>query len=192
MSAIIFSTAIGPVPIDVIVKEKHRTELGITQTPIETGAEITDHAYVKPKRLTLEIGDNAGAETFNALVRFQESRVPFTVVSGLFVYSNMLISSTDFTRDAAFSKTLNGQVELQEIIIVGTAYAVGPEGEANSPASQSKGTSKRPTRETAKDSVTKDRAAGTIHRGDAPVSTTPTTGNSPEAIANRSMLSRVF
>lgn len=193
MTAIIYSKFIGPIPIDVIVKEQHETELGITQNPIETGAEITDHAYRKPKRLTLDIADGAAAETFNALVRFQESRIPFTIVSGLFAYPNMLIASNKFTRDATFSNVLNGTVELQEIIIVNTAYAVAEDGDQGSSAkNRSVGRAARPTREAAGDAVTADRASGPVQRGDAPVMPAPTIGNSPEAVQNRSILSRVF
>lgn len=196
MTAILYSSVIGPVPVDVIVREQHKIELGITAIPIETGAEVNDHAYVKQKRLTLDIADGAAAETFNALVAFQESRVPFTVVSGLFVYSNMLIASGSFTRDKDFSSVLNGQVELQEIIIVDTAYATGETGDegeaANTTKGDNKGRAKRPTSSAAGDAATADRTAGTVQRGDSPVSTAPTTGASPEAVQNRSILKAVF
>src|SRR5690606_6989980 len=82
---ILFSGAIGPVPVSVILKEDHKSSLGITENPIETGAKVTDHSYVEPKRLSLDFADENAAATYNALVRFQESRVPFVAVSGLYV-----------------------------------------------------------------------------------------------------------
>lgn len=193
MNAIMFSGLIGPIPISVIMRERHESALGITEEPIETGAKVTDHSYVEPKRLTLEFADAGAAATYNALVRFQESRTPFTVVSGLFVYPNMLIKNLSATRDATTSRILDGKADLQEIIIVSTAYTM-TEAEENSP--QSKGLpggkkstqSARPTSERAPaaavDSVTSDRTSGTVMRGDVPARTVP-------ANENRSLLSRI-
>src|SRR5690606_36155713 len=161
MSAIFFSRLIGPVPVDVIVREVHRTTLGITENPIETGAKVTDHAYVEPKKLTLEFASGNAVATYNALVRFQESRVPFTIVSGLAVYNNMLIKELRVTRDATFSRVLDGLCELQEAIIVSTSYtaAQGDSGaeKSDAPAGGKKTTrAASPTPERAGDAVTAD------------------------------------
>lgn len=189
MSAILFSNLIGPIPVSVVVRERHASSIGITENPIETGASVTDHAYVEPKKLSLEFMDENAAATFNALVRFQESRRPFTVVSGLFVYTNMLIKDLTANRDSRTSKILDGKADLQEIIIVSTAYTAA---ETDNNAPQSKGTpggtkstqAARTTPERAGDGVTADRAAGTVMRGDAPVQTVP-------PAQNRSILARL-
>lgn len=196
MAAILFSGLIGPVPVSVIVRESHQSNLGITELPIETGAKVTDHAYVEPKRISLEFADASAAATFNALVRFQESRVPFTFVSGLFVYNSMLIKSLSADRDATFSTVLAGKAELQEVIIVSTAYT-SSEGDVDSAGSNkaTEGKSKpggekstraaRPSTERAGDAVTGDRAAATSMRGDAATRSVPTNENA-------SILSRMF
>lgn len=193
--AILFSGAIGPIPVSVIMRERHNSELGITEEPIETGAKVTDHAYVEPKKLTLEFGDANAVATFNALQRFQESRQPFSVVTGLTVYRNMLIKALMVERDATYSRVLNGRAELQEIIIVSTAYTT-TEGEGSSGRRQTGGQNKaqpggknstrsaRPTPERASDAVTKDRTSGTVMRGDAQERVVP-------ANENRSLLSRI-
>lgn len=176
MSAIIFSRNIGPVPIACVVRESPRHGLGISDIPIESGASITDHAYIEPKRIRLEIADGAAAETFNALVAFQESRVPFTVVSGLFVYDNMLIRRIEADRDAEWSTALRGFVELQEAIIVETAYAAAESGDATSDGQTGGKDSTRsasPSKGRAGDAATADRASGTVMRGDAPASSVP-------------------
>lgn len=190
MSAILFSGLIGPIPVAVVIRETHRSSLGITENPIESGASVTDHAYVNPKSITLEFADGNAAATYNALVRFQESRVPFVLVSGLFIYTNMLIKDLSATRDAATSRILDGRAELQEIIIVSTAYT-STEGSANDPQSQGRPggsnstQSARPTPERAGDAVTADRAAGTTMRGDSGTIT-------PPANENRSVLAGMF
>ncbi|MDO9417039.1 phage baseplate protein [Pararhizobium sp.] len=182
MSAIAFSHAIGPVFVDCVVSEKHASELDITEIPIETGAKITDHAIVVPKKITLDVASNKAAATYAAMVRFQESRVPFVLVTGLSVYRNMLIKRIDADRDATFSTVLRCRIDLQEIIIVGTSYAADPNGEPgrNGQADQggNPGGSKslkaaKVSPERARDGVTADRATGTVQRGDAGVTTVP-------------------
>lgn len=171
-SIIAFSSAIGPVPVDCVLSERHTSELDITEIPLETGAKITDHAVVMPKRLGLEIANDAAAASFNALVAFQESRVPFSIVSGLKVYNNLLIKGIYPDRDATFSKVLKARIELQEVIIVGTSYAADPDGD-NTDRGKAGGTkstkSAAPSPNTSKGATTADRASGTVQRGDAGV-----------------------
>lgn len=57
---------IGKITLDVVTTEEHTSELSITDNPIESGAEIADHAVAKPKQVTI-VGvvvdhdhDNAG------------------------------------------------------------------------------------------------------------------------------------
>lgn len=187
MTVIAFSRAIGPIPIDCVLEERHTSEIDITEIPIETGARITDHAVVLPKRVSLEVADANAAATFNALVRLQETRAPFTVITGLFVYRNMLIKRLDATRDKTSSRILQCFADLQEIIIVSTAYTADPTGESNSAQGEPGGSKSTKAAgvspERSGDTVTADRAAGTVHRGDAGTSTVP---------ANQSILRRAF
>lgn len=169
MVAIAFSRAIGPVPIQCVIREQPLTELEITEIPVEFGAAITDHAYPLPKRVTLDIADNGGAATFNALVRFQESRVPFTLVTGLSVFRNMLIKRIEPERDKDFSTTFRATVDLQEIIIVETARAADEgQEEGGKPGGTKSTKAATPTKGRAGDAATGDRASGPVQRGDAP------------------------
>lgn len=175
MSSIIaFSTSIGPVPLDCVISEKPTSELDITEIAVETGARITDHAVVLPKKVGLDVASGNAAATFAALVAFQESRVPFTLVTGLKVFTNMLVKGIYPERDAAYSSVFKGRVELQEVILVGTAYAADPGGD-NSERGQAggkKSTRSAPvTSERAKGATSVDRASQTIQRGDAGVTT---------------------
>lgn len=179
MVAIAFSRAIGPVPIQCVIREKPISELEITEIPVEFGAAITDHAYPLPKKVTLEIADNGGAATFNALVRFQESRVPFTLVTGLSVFQNMLIKRIEPDRDKDFSTTFRATVDLQEVIIVDTARAAGDGPEGGKPGGEKSTKAANPSKERAGDAATADRASGPVQRGDAPAtSVEPARGRS--------------
>ena len=189
MSVIAFSPAIGPVAINVVISEKHLSELAITTNPIEFGADVTDHAYPEPKRVTLRIADVGGAATWQALVRFQESRVPFTLVTGLDVYKDMLVRNIEADRDKDQSSILSAAVDLQQVIIVDTAYTSGVDGESVSKAGQPGGEkSSRAARlspSRSKGAVTADRASGTVKRGDNPTVAVP-------AARNQSILNRAF
>lgn len=171
MVAIAFSRAIGPVAIDCVVTERHTSELEITEIPVESGVRITDHALILPKRVTLDIANQNAAAAYNALVAFQESRVPFTVVTGLYLYQNMLIKSLNADRDKQFANILRCSCDLQEIIIVSTAYAPDTVGSSdpNSPSS----TSPNVNSQAATDSATSDRTAPSTLRGDSATNTVP-------------------
>lgn len=174
MTAIAFSSAIGPVPIDCVVSEKHTSEIAITEIPIEDGARITDHAFALPKKVTLDVANQNAAAAYNALVAFQESRVPFTVVTGLFVYTNMLIKSLNAERDKTFSSVLRCTCDLQEIIIVATAYVADPgTGDTTGNNQNQSSAAKNATSQNATDTTTADRTAGTELRGDSATSTVP-------------------
>lgn len=170
MSVIAFSRAIGPVPISCMVSEKHSSALEITEIPIETGAKITDHAIVMPKSVMLEVAGANAAATFDALVRFQESRVPFTLVTGLKVYQNMLIKRADADRDTSYSKILRARVELQEVILVSTSYAADPNGDSSKARGKAGGAKSTraaaPSPSRAGDTATADRSSGTVQTGD--------------------------
>lgn len=182
MVAIAFNRLIGPVPISCVVREKPVTELEITEIPVEFGAAITDHAYPLPKKVTLEVVDAGAAATFAALVRFQESRQPFTLVTGLSIFRNMLVKRIEADRDKDFSTVLRATIDLQEVIIVETARAAGSEGAGTSQGSGSRSAdggsnSQKTGAGRSGDSVTSDRASGPITRGDARATPVPAPRN---------------
>ncbi|KAA0970806.1 hypothetical protein FPY71_10040 [Aureimonas fodinaquatilis] len=176
MTAIAFSRLIGPVSLDVIIREQHETELEITLNPVEASADITDHAYMQPRRLVMEVADRSAAATWQALRRLQESRVPFTMVSGLDIYRNLLIRRLTAERDATYSQVFRGTVELQEVILVDTAQAAASDssgqrkserGGKADPGGKDSRRSAAPTSERSGDRQTSDRASSTVQRGDS-------------------------
>ncbi|MCD1645243.1 phage baseplate protein [Aurantimonas coralicida] len=163
MTAIFFNRLIGPVPIDVVVSEKHENELEITLNPVEKSADMTDHAYRQPRRLMIDVASSSAALTYQALKRFQETRLPFSIVTGLDLYRNMLIRRLEADRDERFSQVLRCKVDLIEVILVGTAQVAGRQAGLNP--------------ENAGDQTTSDRVSGTVKRGDVgPSSSSPAAG----------------
>ena len=122
MSSILFSPAIGPVPIGVFLSERHESTLEMTSIPIEGSADATDHAYALPDRVEIEVASENAAVTYQTLRDWQKARVPFTLVTGLEIYDDMLIESIRPERDKTFSNVFRGSVALRQVIIVETAY----------------------------------------------------------------------
>lgn len=204
MTVIAFSRSIGPVLLSAILHEKTESTLEITEIPVESGADITDHAYLTPRKAILEVVDRGGAITYQALARLQQSREPFTLVTGLTILRNMLVKRIDTERDAANAYILRATVELQEIILVSTAQATGssagglggagpaaraqPAGAARAaPGANGVTGAAAPRPSTTLGAATQARAAVAVVRGDA-----PTTVVSPTAPANQSILRQLF
>lgn len=161
-TVIIVPREIGPVPITAFLYEQHRSEAVVTDNPIEDGSSISDHIYTEPKGLTLEIAEEKATDAFIGLVEHQALREPFDLVTGLAVYTNMVIVAIVADREKSTSKILRATVELREVIIVGTQASletnfdelpptVGPSGEAK----------------------TFDQTSPTVERGDSQVATVP-------------------
>lgn len=188
MSVIAFSRAIGPIPLNCILSERHTSEVEITSNPIETGAEVNDHAYIKPKQVVLEVADRNAAELYNALVRFQESRVPFYLVTGLTVYEDMLIQAIDADRDKIHSTILKATVTCKQVIIVSTGSAPAENGgqqPSGKPGGKNSKGAANPSKQAANNPATADRAASTVQTGDNPVKSV-----APEK--TQSLLKRMF
>lgn len=131
------SRKIGLIIPDVVISEKHSDVLEITEHPTEDGAPVADHAYKRPSELTMEVGFSGGGslldlldtssiglslglspkETYQSLLDLQASRLPFDVVTGKRIYSNMLIRVIDVTTDRTSENVLMASLTLKEVII---------------------------------------------------------------------------
>lgn len=132
-SLIYCKTNIGGYFFDGIMNINHTRELEITENPVETGASIVDHSYVKPATITMEVlmsdvhrsiypgqFDGAKSRSFAAwdvLNKIQSSRIPCSVFTPLGLYNNMLVSSIEATEDSSTVHALSANVTLREIPI---------------------------------------------------------------------------
>jgi hypothetical protein len=105
------------------IEESGEDELEITEHPVQDGAEITDHAYLKSPTLTMSVQFSEAEtftpldETYRAMLELQKSRVPFEVVTGKRIYSNMLFKTLRCTTDRVTDNVLSIQATLRGIII---------------------------------------------------------------------------
>jgi hypothetical protein len=113
---------------DVVIEEVHRDTTMITDHPVETGAAISDHAFMMPAELEMACGfSNSTGQSegyvqqqYQALLQLQATREPFDVTTGKRQYTSMLIRNITVTNDEKWENALNILVSLRRIIIVDT------------------------------------------------------------------------
>lgn len=109
------------------------SELQITENPVETGASIVDHSYVKPLNLTMKIkmsdvlqsiipgqftgGWSRSVTAYKVLKEIQSNRIPVSVLSKFGLHENMLIKSISVTDTDETWLALDATVNLVEIPI---------------------------------------------------------------------------
>jgi hypothetical protein len=93
---------------DAIPRAEHEQRAVVTLNPIQSGAAITDHAYIVPPTLTVEIKMSDSMQSFTlgqfadqpsrsvsayqTLLAIQEQRLPVRVATRLRTYDQMLIT----------------------------------------------------------------------------------------------------
>lgn len=123
--------AIGAFSATVVVEEHSDDVLEVTAHPVQQGADITDHAFVKPAALSIQAmwddSQDPLAETYRKLLDLQASREPFDVVTGKRAYQNMLFSSLSVTTDAATENVLSISADFIEVCITALTVVSVPE-----------------------------------------------------------------
>jgi hypothetical protein len=118
---------------DAVLRLDHSSTLRITEHPIQTGAPLTDHSYMLPSSLTMEIGfsdcmdslvqgqySGAGGKSISAYQKLrdlQSQRTPLTVVTRLRTYKNMLIQAITSSDDVRTAYGLRCLITLRQIIL---------------------------------------------------------------------------
>ena len=121
-TTIIPKRTIGPFTEFLTIEEIATDDLEITNHPVQQGATITDHAYLKPSSLSVRaMWDSVVAplgETYQKLLKIQADREPFDVVTGKRIYKNMLLKGLAQTTDRGTEKILSVSFSLKQIVIV--------------------------------------------------------------------------
>lgn len=117
--------------LDATISEDHHYVSRATQFPIENGSVITDHVINEPDTLSLSgvVSDsplaflsafNRSTDAFNRLVRIHELKERVTVVTGIKVYENMIMTSLSVPRTVETGQALNFVMEFQQVILDAT------------------------------------------------------------------------
>ncbi len=123
--------SIGGIVAACTIEEDHDDELELTDHPVELGASVTDHAFMRPVGVRITIGWGAGqiqplSQIYAKLLALQASAVPFDIVTGKRKYRNMLITSLGTQTDSDTENTLRVVLSCREIIIVQTLVTTMP------------------------------------------------------------------
>lgn len=144
----------------ITINESSSDVLEITQHPVQQGATIADHAFVKPNQLSVQIQfaeagitDNlsAGAnalffgsqktnvangslrETYQKLLDLQASRTPFSIVTPKRIYNSMLFTTLSVTTDKKSENVLSVSASFQQVIIVSVTTVIVPRSKLKRP-----------------------------------------------------------
>lgn len=133
---------------DAYLRIDHERSLRITEHPVQKGANISDHAYVMPATVVMEIGmsdamdayesgqfqgdTSKSVSAFKTLDRLQKARAPLTIVTRLGKYENMVVQSIHAPDDAKTQHGLRVTVTFKQIIM-----ATSPATKKNAAASES-------------------------------------------------------
>lgn len=135
-SKVYVNTNIGGWFFDAIISTDYSRELYITENPVETGASLTDHAYVKPVKLVMQIkmsdvatsripgqfdgGISRSLQAFQVLATLQSNRIPVQVMTRIGGFRNMLVQSLAIPDDYKTQNGLLCTATLQEVFVAET------------------------------------------------------------------------
>jgi hypothetical protein len=130
----------GFVMVDVSLSEDHVREAELTDSPVETGSDVTDHRRIRPAQLSIRglVTDTpasmlasiaAGPTPFSSLSKdaYEKLRAQFeahelvTVVTSLRVYDNMAWTSFRVHKSPETGKALEFDAALREVRFAVTA-----------------------------------------------------------------------
>ena len=126
-------TNIGGFFFDAFIRMDHESKLTITEHPVQSGAAVNDHAFLNPRRLTMEVGMTDIAHSivpsqfmgglprsvvaFRLLQELQATRQLLRVLTRLQLYENMLIETITAPDDYTTRYALKATVAMKEIIV---------------------------------------------------------------------------
>jgi len=149
VSATINATATTTYVFDAVLGLEHDQRLEKTHHPVQTGADISSHAYLMPARLSLDVGmsdvmdsyahsfANASAtgasiitpwvgrasksvSAYQTILSLQQSRQPLTVTTRLRTYTNMVILAVSPREDFRTITGLRMRVDFEQIFTAST------------------------------------------------------------------------
>lgn len=122
------SPSAGRILFDAVLHVDHSLNVVTTDHPVQTGANISDHAYKENDEVTLEIGmsdaavssggSNRSVNAYQTLRSIAANRELVTLVTRLNTYPNMLIVSLSAPDDYTTMFGLRATVTFKQIKIV--------------------------------------------------------------------------
>lgn len=132
--------SIGAFTAQMTIEEVSTDDLEITDHPVQEGAAISDHCFVRPPELTIQASFAPDFSTdlneiYTNLLALQASREPFSVTTGKRSYKNMLMQSLTVDTDKTTENVLSVRVRLREIRLVQLESTTTPKSRQKKPGS---------------------------------------------------------
>ncbi|MFJ7312516.1 phage baseplate protein [Pseudomonas sp. NPDC098747] len=145
--------SIETIQAHVTLEEVATDELQITEHPVELGANINDHAFLRPAEVVIRcgwanasldgfvgalkgigsafkggnlVGSDYVSSVYHQLLALQASRVPFDVCTGKRTYKNMLLRSMNMTTDPKTEYSLMVTASCRQVLITNTRMTTLP------------------------------------------------------------------
>lgn len=121
--------------IDAALREEHSFEADVSEHPVESGADVTDHVRARPPVVSIEgivsdtpladdviaartAGETPSVEARARLFDIWNRREPITVETTVAVYTNMVMQSFSITEDADTGEACRFRATLKQIRLV--------------------------------------------------------------------------
>lgn len=134
---------------DAVLSLEHEQRLEKTRHPVQTGADLSSHAYLQPAHVVLYVGmsdamqsyatgmdptqppyvqpwtgaPSKSVSTYQQMISLQASRQPLTLTTRLQTYTNMLITSVTPQEDYRTLTGLRMRVEMEQVFTAAIATA---------------------------------------------------------------------
>lgn len=121
------------VVFDGILKLEHEQSAQPTEFPVQTGANASDHIFLKPARLTMEVfvsdvmqsytpgqfssSNTKSVSAYQLLKRLLQDRVPLIVQTKLDTYSNVVVVNIHTPDDFHTNTSLKARVTFQQLFM---------------------------------------------------------------------------
>lgn len=139
------TTQITPAQVyvfDAVFTLEHEQRLEKTRHPVQTGSDISSHAYLLPARVSMYIGMSDAQDSYTGpnvqpwnikpsksvsayqqMIALQAARALLIVTTRLRTYTNMVVTSVGPTEDFRTIKSLRMRIEFEQIFTAATASA---------------------------------------------------------------------
>jgi hypothetical protein len=141
---------------DAVLRLPHGQRLTTTKHPVQTGADLTSHAYLEPATLSMDVGMSdvmdayattassntapyitpfSGGTTksvsaYQTMLTIQAARIPLTVTTKLRTYTNMLLLNVEAEEDSRTITGLRMRLDFQQIFTALLTPAISARNQA--------------------------------------------------------------
>lgn len=141
----------GIIP-DVVVIEEHENEVVVTRHPVDTGANVSDHAYQMPTVINCQFGWSDSSRLLNSILDFsifkgltttkdvyekllelQAKREPFSLSTGKKQYPAVIITKLKTTSTVDTESSLVVDITFEEIRFARTKEVTLQEAQQKNP-----------------------------------------------------------